>query len=146
MKFSKPKLMKSLISSICLLTFLSTNVFAQMSISTNLRQDFTWDYENEEWSLTSTDEEELTFFEFNKDFTMFKHTTASLTSAYMIKSMEEDKEREQWELDIISDIGNNYLMIIDFNNENVRFISDSESDSYLVKHVIKSVWFDEEDE
>lgn len=101
-------LMKSKLITICLLTFLSINVFAQLNISTNFRQNGIWNNEKEEWTIFSTDEDELTFFEFNKDFTMFKHTTASITSAYMIKSAEHDEELDQYELDIVSDVGNKY--------------------------------------
>ena len=128
------------------MSILSLSIFAQMSISTNLRQDATWDEENEEWIITSTNEEELTFFEFNKDFTMFKHTTATITSAYIIKSHEYDEENERYECDIVSDVGNKYFMIIDLKGENIRFLADRENGSYLVQHSIKRIWFDEEDE
>ena len=84
--------MKSKIITICFLTFMSLNLFAQMNISTNLRQDGVYDEEKEEWVILSSDDEELTFLEFNKDFTMFKHTTATVTSAYIIKTNEKDKK------------------------------------------------------
>jgi len=138
--------MKSKLITICVLTFLSLNMFAQMNISTNFRQDGIWDIEKEEWSIFSTDDEELTFFEFNKDFTMFKHTTASITSAYMIKSQKYDEENERYEFDVLSDVGNKYFMIFDLKNENVRFIYEREEGLFLVQHSIKKVWFDEEDE
>jgi len=136
--------MKSKLILALLLSIISVNLFAQMNISTNLRQDGVYNEVSEEWEVFSTDDDELTFFEFNKDFTMFKHTTASVTSAYMIKSSEEDKEREQWELDIVSDVGNKYLMIIDYKNDNIRFIYNKEDKLYMVHHTIKKVWFDEE--
>ncbi|WP_044115468.1 hypothetical protein, partial [Anaerophaga thermohalophila] len=138
--------MKAKLITICLLTFLSINVFAQMNISTNFRQDGIWDDEKEEWSIFSTDDEEITFFEYNKDFTMFKHTTASITSAYMIKSQKYDEENERYEFDVVSDVGNKYYMIFDLKNENVRFIYEREGSLFLVQHSIKRVWFDEEDE
>lgn len=138
--------MKSKLITICLLTFLSINVFAQMNISTNFRQDGIWDDEKEEWSIFSTDDEEITFFEFNKDFTMFKHTTASITSAYMIKSQKYDEENERYEFDVVSDVGNKYYMIFDLKNENVRFIYEREGSLFLVQYFIKRVWFDDEDE
>tara|TARA_B110000285_G_scaffold214677_1_gene260305 strand:- start:877 stop:1251 length:375 start_codon:yes stop_codon:yes gene_type:complete len=122
----------------------SLQLKAQMNISTNLRQDGVYNEVSKEWEVISTDDEVLTFFEFNKDFTMFKHTTASITSAYMIKSSEEDKKREQWELDIVSDVGNKYVMIIDLKNDNVRFIYKNDDKMYMVHHTIKKVWFDEE--
>lgn len=138
--------MKSKLITICLLTFLSINVFAQMNISTNFRQDGIWDDEKEEWSIFSTYDEEITFFEFNKDLTMFKHTTASITSAYMIKSQKYDEENERYEFDVVSDVGNKYYMIFDLKNENVGFIYEREGSLFLVQHSIKRIWFDDEDE
>ena len=108
---------RNLFTTVLTLLF-SVQLLAQMNISTNLRQDGVYDEEKEEWTVLSSNDEELTFLEFNKDFTMFKHTTASVTSAYMIKSNKKDEERDQFELDIVSDVGNKYLMIIDFKNNN----------------------------
>lgn len=138
--------MKLRLITICLLTFLSISVFAQMNISTNFRQDGIWNIEKEEWSIISTDDEDLTFYEFNKDFTMFKHTTATITSAYMIKSQKYDEENERYEFDVVSDVGNKYYMIFDLKNENVRLIYKKDGSVFLVQHSIKKVWFDEEDE
>ena len=137
--------MKLRLIIISLLTFMSINVSAQMYISTNFRQNGMWDEEKIEWTVISTDEEELTFFEFNKDFTMFKHTTYNITSAYIIKSQKYDEENEVFEYDIISDVGNTYLMIYDTRRENVRFIYEREENLYMVQRTIKKVWFEEED-
>lgn len=139
-------LMKLRLITICLLTFMSISVFAQMNISTDLRQDGIYNTETEEWEILSTNDEELTFFEFNKEFTMFKHTTPTMTSAYLIKSHEENKELEQFELSIVSDVGNKYFMIIDVKNENVRFIYEREGSLLMVHHRIKRVWFEDEDD
>ena len=137
--------MKLRLIIISLLTFMSINVSAQMYISTNFRQYGMWDEEKIGWTVISTDEEDLTFFEFNKDFTMFKHTTYNITSAYIIKSQKYDEENEVFEYDIISDVGNTYLMIYDTRRENVRFIYEREENLYMVQHTIKKVWFEEED-
>lgn len=119
-------------------------ISAQMNISTDLRKDGIWDDVSEEWSLISENNEELTFFVFNTDLTMFKHTTSSVTSAYLIKSQEKDEENDQFELSIVSDVGNKYIMIIDFKNDNLRFIYDNDGESRMVWHRIKSVWFEDE--
>ena len=76
---------------------------------------------------------------------MFKHTTYNITSAYIIKSQKYDEENEVFEYDIISDVGNTYLMIYDTRRENVRFIYEREENLYMVQHTIKKVWFEEED-
>lgn len=124
----------------------SIQLFAQMNISTNLREDYTWDEETEEWELISSDEEELTFFKFNKELTMFKHTTPSITSAYIINSYEYDEENDQYTFEVMSDVGNEYTMILDEKNENIRFIGESEDGTFCVRHTIKKLWVEEEEE
>lgn len=116
---------------------------AQIHISTSMRSDFVWNSNRNEWVWVSDDENEKTFFEINRDFTLIKHTTPSLTSTYIIKSSEEDKEKNQWEFSITSDVGNDYLMILDIKNNNVRFIGKTkEGNLFLVKHTIKQMWTD----
>lgn len=68
---------------------------------------------------------------------MIKQTTATLTSAYIIKTNEKDEKSDQFELSIVSDVGNKYVMVIDFKNNNVRFIYESEGKVYMVHHTIK---------
>ena len=131
------------ILSILILSIISFECFAQMHISTNLRQDAIFNETTREYDLIGQDKEELTFFDFNKDFTMFKHTTPTITSSYIIKSSTEDKENERWEFDIMSDVGNSYYMILDLKNNSIRFIYTKNGSTYLVQHSIKKLWFDE---
>jgi len=111
-----------------------------LNISTNLRRDAVFDETKKEYVVISENAEELTFFEFNKDFTMFKHTTPSITSSYIIKSSKHNEENNTWELEIMSDVGNVYHMIIDTANSNVRFIYTKDGSTYLVQHTIKKMW------
>ena len=131
------------ITFLAILCFITTIASAQLHISTNLRMNFNWDEINDEWKFESQDEESLTFLEFNKEFTMVKHTTSTVTSAYIIKSSEHDEEegRDQYIYMIVSDVGNKYMMILDFINDNIRFISNDLS--YMVKHRIKASWTDD---
>lgn len=126
-----------------ILFLLTTIVFGQFHVSTNLRSDYTWDKENKDWELESEDEDSLTFFEFNKDFTMVKHTTSTTTSGYLIKSQEHDERdgNNQYIFIIISDVGNKYIMIYDVKNSNIRFITDDLSK--MIKFKIKSTWSDD---
>ena len=116
---------------------------AQMNISTDLRKDYVWNDSSQDWIIESSDNTAFTFFKFNKELTMFKHTTATLTSAYVINSSEYDEEKDQYTFDITSDVGNEYLMIIDINNNNIRFISEDEDGTYLVRHNIKRLWIED---
>jgi hypothetical protein len=114
-----------------------------MNITTDLREDYIWSDSEENWSLVASDDSEFTFFEFNKDFTMFKHTTASIVSAYIIKSSKYDEDFDQYTFDVTSDVGNEYLMIIDIKNNNIRFIGENSNGTFLVRHNIKKLWTNE---
>lgn len=141
---SKILKMKNLLITLFLIFGSILSIQAQMNISTNFRTDAIWDKINEEWKSIASDDEELTFFVFNKDFTMFKHTTAKVQSAYMIKSQKHDEEKNRYEFDVVSDVGNDYYMIFDIKNNNVRFIYERDDDMLMVQHDIKNVWFDED--
>lgn len=123
-------------------------VEAQLHISTNTRKDAYWDKKENKWVVTSTNDEELTFFNFNKEFTMFKHVTPSITSAYMInKVTKADDKNKMYEFDITSDVGNAYHMYIDEGNMAIYITyTDSDGVMHAVIHVIKKIWSDKKDE
>ena len=128
------------------LLVIASSASGQFHVSTNLREDFVWDIDAGQWSLISSNKEELTFFEFNEDWSMFKHVTPTISSAYIIKSMEHDEETNQWQCQVVSDVGNKYFLILDLENRNVRFMTDKSNyeDNMLIRHAIKSTWFDED--
>lgn len=134
--------MKNIMLSV-ILVLLTTSAFGQFHISTNSRVDYKWNETNSEWEFDSKDEESITFLEFNKDFTLVKHTTASTISGYLIKSQEHDEEdgNDQYLFTLVSDIGNEYIMIYDIKNNNIRFITDDFT--RMIKFKIKSTWADE---
>ncbi len=118
---------------------------AQMHISTNLREDYVWSDNQEKWILVSSDDGSATLFDFNKDMTMMTHTTATISSTYYIKSSVENKENQTWDFEVVSDVGNKYRMLLDMKNNNIRFIGkDKDETSFLVRHTIKRLWFDEQ--
>jgi hypothetical protein len=133
--------MKRLLIILGVLT--SQVIHAQIFVSTDARTVYNWDSIGEEWILEESEDDFLTFFEFNNELTMIKHTTPSVTSAYLIKSVEVDDEdgRDQIEYDVISDVGNSYMLLYDAKNENIRFI-DFKSDR-MIRFEIKAVWTEE---
>jgi len=133
--------MKRLLIILGVLT--SQVIHAQIFVSTDARTIHNWDSIGEEWILEEYEDDFLTFFEFNNELTMIKHTTPSVTSAYLIKSAEVNNEdgRDQIEYDVISDIGNSYMLLYDAKNENIRFI-DIKSDR-MIRFEIKAVWTEE---
>lgn len=125
--------------------FLTYATFAQLGISTNYRQDAYWKNDTEEWIVTSTDEGG-TLFEFNRELTMFKHTTETITSTYYIKEWDYNEEEVKYTMKVTSDAGNDYEMIIDGVNNCVAFFYWYEDVYYLVRHTIKNSWFNDEED
>jgi hypothetical protein len=135
--------MKQLIFTLVLVVSATITSLAQMSISTNQRDDYDWDDTKKQWQLISEDPKSATLFEFNKDMTMFKHTTETISSSYYIKSKAYNDEIKCWEYEVVSDVGNKYKLILDTDNNNLRFIGTTGSgDKFLVRHTIKRLWKD----
>ncbi len=125
---------------LCFLLFMNFVALAQLNISTNYRQDGVWSESNEKWDILSTDDAG-TLFEFNKELTTFKHTTPSITSSYYIKSYTYNDEEVLYKMQIKSDVGNEYEMLIDgINNCVCFFYYGDDGKYYMVRHTIKSTW------
>lgn len=112
---------------------------AQLSISTSIRQDAIWDELKEDWEVVSIDSTG-TFFEFNTEFTMFKHTTETITSNYKITSTDYDEKEIKYTLQVVSDVGNEYEVIIDGTNNYIAFFYERDEEYILVHHTIKKTW------
>ena len=135
--------MKRFILMIAVL-FMCQSVMSQISFATNITNVYDWDSNKQEWILLSTDNTKSTLFEFNKDLTMLKHTTSTLSSTYYIKSVKEDKVKNHFEYGVVSDVGNKYTLIVDFKNYNIRFIGKrSDGSLFLIRHTIKQSWIEE---
>lgn len=115
---------------------------AQLNISTNLRQDAVWDDKAEKWDVLSEDKG-VTFFEFNKELTLFKHTTPGITSTYIINKWEYNDSLVRYTMQVKSDVGNEYEMIIDGTENCVAFFFWRENRYVLVRHSIKESWYKE---
>jgi len=133
--------MKKWILLTAVLGFMQWSV-AQLNISTNLRQDAIWDEAAQDWDVLSTDAN-VTFFEFNKELTLFKHTTTTITSTYVIKDWDYDEELSKYTMTVTSDAGNTYDVIIDGTNNYIGFFYYRDADYILVHHTIKESWFKE---
>lgn len=125
----------------CFLLF-SLSLSAQLSISTNFRQDATWNESGEKWDVFATDEKG-TLFEFNKEFTTFRHTTATISSDYYIQKWNYNDTTILYTMTVTSDAGNQYELIIDGINQCVAFFYWHGDTYYLVRHSIKNSWIRE---
>lgn len=115
---------------------------AQLSISTGYRQDAVWNDSTGQWTVYFTDGAE-TLFEFNREFTLFKHTTPDITSLYTINNWEYSDSSVQYRMDVTSDAGNTYELIIDGIENCVAFFFWYDDRYILVRHTIKKTWFKE---
>lgn len=115
---------------------------SQLSISTDFRQDAVWLPESESWDINSTDEGG-TLFEFNNELTQFKHTTETITSNYYISDWKYDEENLLYTMTVTSDVGNEYEVLIDGINNCVCFFYWRDEQYILVRHTIKSSWYNE---
>ena len=103
-----------------LLSVAGFSTYAQLHITTSVREDYLWNEEKNDWVFDTQNKNEATFFDFNKDMTMVKHTTPTMTSNYLIKSeVMVDKNRKKYEFDVMSDVGNKYHALIDVTNNNI---------------------------
>jgi len=133
--------MKKLITTVCVLICAIQFTFAQLNVTTDYRQEYSYNTDKKEYEELGKGRADATFFEFNKDFTMFKHVTTTITSSYTIKSTAKDTVANHYEFEVMSDVGNHYLMILDLKNESMRFIYTLDDVIYMVRHRIKKAWF-----
>jgi S1-C subfamily serine protease len=118
------------------MTIVSSGLFAQMNVSSDKISSYRWDDLQEDWVLVVNEKEYFTSFEFDEDFTYFLHITSDQTSRYDILSSEYDEERELFNYDIISDVGNEYFMIIDAEGTEIYFVSTDDEPFMLVYSLI----------
>ncbi len=113
---------------------------AQSYFSCNKRTLCSWDSQKESFSDECSSEEQVSMFEINNDETLFKHTTPGMTSTYYIKEKSYDKEKNQVLYTVTSDVGNKYVALFDVDDNEVRFVGNSDGQSYMVTYAVKRSW------
>lgn len=128
---------------LAMLLFVISIVDAQLTITTNLREDGVWNKEKMIWNITST-EEGLTVFNFDKNLSSFRHITNSISSVYTIKDWDYDEKEVLYEMQVRSDAGNDYDFMVDGVNELVIFFYYDDQENFrMVRHTIKETNFQE---
>ena len=134
--------MKREILFLMVLLFSTQLMFAQLHISTNLRQDAVYNDETQSYDKTAEDQPGVTFIDFSANYTLFTHKTKKMSSTYSVTSSETNDEDETILFDIVSDVGNTYTMVLDVNNSQVFFLYEVDGKIYLIRHNIKKLWLD----
>tara|TARA_Y100001968_G_scaffold326791_1_gene370556 strand:- start:734 stop:2026 length:1293 start_codon:yes stop_codon:yes gene_type:complete len=134
---------------ILLLMIISSISYSQVNISTDYREDETWD--GKEWIPYSSNDEK-TFFEFEDTLQskmgMFIHRTGDITSAYLIKSYSYNEEYDLEEFKIVSDVGNLYTLLVNIDWDKSEpsgyltflYLEGDGEDFRLVRHRINKIW------
>jgi hypothetical protein len=116
---------------------------AQLTITTNLREEGIFNLKQLKWDISKT-VEGLTVFTFNKEFTSFRHSTSSISSVYSIDDWTFDDDEILYEMVVTSDAGNEYELIIDGINEYIIFFYYDDYGQYnMVRHTIQDTYLDE---
>jgi hypothetical protein len=133
--------MKTIFTS--LLIFGLYFVQAQLTITTNLREDGIFNEKELKWEITNTTEG-LTVFSFNNELTSFRHSTGTISSMYTIDDWTYDDDEVLYDMIVTSDAGNEYDFMVDGLNELVLFFYYDDYGRYcMVRHYIQDSYFDE---
>lgn len=115
--------------------------YTQVYISTNKTEFCTYNERTEKFD-NCKDWEENTMFEVNAEETMFTHTTNDISSAYYVKDKSEEDGMILWT--VVSDVGNKYVYVFDFENEMVSVVGNSDDAGQFMKtYFIKRAWTDD---
>jgi hypothetical protein len=125
-----------------LLTLVSyTSSTAQVSFSCTYKEYCDWDNVKEEWSSNCIGAAESSLFVWNKDETLFKHTTETITSTYFVQSSEYDKANDVYTYSVVSDVGNKYYFVFDINNLEIRAMPlNDDVDMVLIRWRVKAMF------
>ena len=129
----KPNLKKALLLFAILF---SLNVKSQLSSSCYYRETCFWNKYTEKFDACSG-YNERGLFEINENQTMIVHTINNITSTYYVKTREYEEETQTLSLNVVSDVGNKYIIIFDAKNLLVKFLRN---DSALVLFYVKSAF------
>ena len=127
--------------SLTLLIFVTTILSAQYHISTDFAAAYKWNTTKNQWDLSGSDET-TTFFEFNEEGTIVKHTSSAGTTTYMIKSSKTEGSEGSIKIkyDIVSDVGESYLLVIDEKDREVSMLPIPAETMIVFR--IKAAWKD----
>tara|TARA_B110000285_G_scaffold207369_1_gene246694 strand:- start:719 stop:1126 length:408 start_codon:yes stop_codon:yes gene_type:complete len=127
------------------LVLLGSIAYAQKTVTTIDSQICYWNDSAKEFTDSCRyKEENPARLSFNDEETMFIHTTFTMTSTYYVTGTDHKKE-EDGEVYIYfttSDVGNKYIVFIDLEYNEVRFMPAD--GSYIISSIIKRVFVEED--
>lgn len=132
--------MKNITIFLILLTITTQSLIAQTRIATDERMDGVWSNSKEKWEIVDQDSDSNTYFEFKDNFTFLTHKTKTITSIYKLTLKNYNSEHNHYNFSAVSDSGNEYNMIVNYEKRTIRFIyKDNKENMRLVQHHIKDL-------
>lgn len=113
---------------------------SQIYISTNTRMLEVYNDRTNNFNTVREKYNDNGFFEINETLTLMTHITDSKASFYKMKNWKYNDERDTYEFDALSDVGNDYLMSIDLIGKTVAAIFVKDKKTYIASFDIKSVF------
>ena len=138
--------MKKIIK-LCFLLLVAGSLQAQSSryVSTSNKKTCYWNASSAAFDNCGDNAEYNSLFILNEDETMFTHTTNDMKSAYYVKEKKYLSSCSCYSYSVTSDVGNKYIYILDFDNDQLMIKSlghKDEADDYTLIFSIKRTWKD----
>ena len=131
----------------CVVLFFTVFLFAnavrsQIYVSCTHRDYYKYNQVTEEFEYQhGYDENSL--YKINSQWTMFEHTTPSISSSYYVSSSEYDEEENLLVMNVVSDVGNKYLYSFDMGEKKVRILFNNDEELQLIVFTVKKFWTEE---
>lgn len=127
---------------ICLLFVVGSFTAKAQSSNTNFYScdyyEFGYWNEEEEKFSDFTKTETASMFEVSSTGSVIKHITPTISSNYYVQKTEV-KNGITFHY-VMSDVGNEYTFIMDFDNGVIKILNQKADEPYLIMHHIKSNW------
>jgi hypothetical protein len=120
--------------NILIILFIAISHWAQAQWHFTTKDIQIYDWVDEKWEYRNGEMNHIVKYEFNAEFTFFSLTEKKDEYIYRILNYEYERENHRYLLDILSEDGTEYFMILDFREQNIRFLSD---EGFCVLHNIK---------
>jgi hypothetical protein len=114
---------------------------AQVSFSCTYREYCEYNDYTEKFETDCNGYEDVSLFVMNKSETLFTHTTEERKSTYYVTKNEYNSENDVYTYNVKSDVGNDYYLIFDIKNKEVRalYIDDKEK-TILLRFLVKAIF------
>jgi hypothetical protein len=123
------------------LTFKSYGQEVNITTATIEYGIYVWDTESDgHWEQTKPLEKIVSKFIINKTDSTVIHILGESRSVYDITDYEFIKDKNRWELGLISESRNFYYGIIDNEKENLRILYEDGDTVRLVRYAFKKIW------